>query len=224
VRLNEADQALRGQQQSALFAQLSEGNAAAWTAAASLQGVEFELAALVREHITLQEQCARLTVRAPCGGTVLGLCAADEKGRWLEHGTEVCRVGNAQVLRAVVLVEPADRELIGPGKAAQVRVHGGGSAYWPGMVIEVAQVEAKSIPEQLSRRAGGDVATQADPLTRGEKPYQPHYLCAVRLHTVDPMLHPGALGRVRIEAGSQTLCWRFRWFLGAMFNWTPQSG
>jgi len=43
-----------------------------------------------------------------------------------------------------------------------------------------------------------------------DKPRQQHYLCAVRLQAIDPCLNTGALGRVRIEAGSQTLWWRLR--------------
>ena len=86
------------------------------------------------------------------------------------------------------------------------------------MVTEIAQVEAKSIPAPLSNRAGGDVATQQDPVSRAEKPYQQHYLCAVRLQTTDPAIHTGAMGRVRIDAGSQTLWWRFRRYLVATFG------
>ncbi len=34
-----------------------------------------------------------------------------------------------------------------------IRVHGGASHQWPGVVTEVAQVDAKSVPPQLSSRA-----------------------------------------------------------------------
>jgi hypothetical protein len=142
----------------------------------------------------------------------------EDGGKWLEKGAEVCRVGNDRVLRAVLLVAPADHELVAPGARAWIRVHGGGSRHWPGVVTEIAQVDAASIPAALSRRAGGDVATKQDPVSKAEKPYHPHYLSAVRFQRTDGCIHPGALGRVKIEAGSQTLWWRFQRYLAGTFN------
>src|SRR5262249_47642366 len=159
-----------------------------------------ELKALAQEHAVLREQLDRLVLRAPCDGTVLGLVPAEDRGKWLEHGAELCRVGNDRVLRAGLLVEPADHEVGVPGGRASIRVHGCGARHWPGVVTEIAQVDAGSIPPALSRRAGGDVATKQDPVSRAEKPYHPHYLSAVRFQRVDATVHPGALGRVKIEA------------------------
>jgi putative peptide zinc metalloprotease protein len=217
LRLNEADQALRQKQKATLLAQLGEAGAEG-QAAEALQQTEFELRALAQEAQTLREQLDRLTLRAPRDGRVMALLPAEEKGRWLENGVDVCRVGDERALRAVLLVAPADHELVGPGSRAWIRVHGGASHQWPGVVTEVAQVDAKSVPPQLSSRAGGDVATQQDPMSKAERPYQPHYLSAVRFQRVDGVLQPGVLGRVRIEAGSQTLWWRFRRYLATTFN------
>ena len=80
-------------------------------------------------------------------------------------------------------------------------------------------MDAKNVPPQLSSRAGGEVVTQQDPVSKAEKPYQPHYLSAVRFQRIDGLVQPGVLGRVRIEAGSQTLWWRFQRYLATTFNW-----
>ncbi len=56
------------------------------------------------------------------------------------------------------------------------------------------------------------MVTQQDPVSKAEKPYQPHYLSAVRFQRIDGLVQPGVLGRVKIEAGSQTLWWRFQNF------------
>jgi len=218
LQVNEADQALRLQQKNALLAQPADSIAAESQVAEGLQQAEFDLTALVQEHATLREQRARLVLRAPRGGTVLGLCSPEDKGKWLDRGTEFCRIGNVQTLRAVLLVPPGDHELVGPGKRAWVRVHGGGGERWPGVVTEIAQVEAKSIPAPLSSRAGGEVATQQDPLSKTDQPCQQHYLCAVRLQVVDPVLQAGAMGRVRVDAGSQTLWGRFRRYMATTFG------
>jgi putative peptide zinc metalloprotease protein len=219
LRVNEADQALRHKQKAAQLADLADAGPGEEQALTGLQQTEFELKALRQEHAVLCEQLDRLVLRAPCDGTVMGLVPAEDKGKWLENGAEVCRVGNDRVLRAVLLVEPADHELVVPGGRASIRVHGGGAQHWPGVVTEIAQVDAGSIPPALSRRAGGDVATRQDPVSKAEKPYHPHYLSAVRFQRVDATVHPGALGRVKIEAGARTLWWRFQRYLSTTFNW-----
>ncbi len=218
LRVNEADQALRHKQRAAQLAELLETVASEEQALTGLQQTEFELKALAQEYAVLREQLDRLVLRAPCDGSVMGLLPVEDAGKWLDKGAEVCRVGNERVLRAVLLVEPADHELVVPGARAWIRVHGAASHHWPGVVTEIAQVDAASIPPALSRRAGGEVATKQDPVSKAEKPYHPHYLSAVRFQRVDGLVHPGALGRVRIEAGSQTLWWRFQRYLAGTFN------
>jgi putative peptide zinc metalloprotease protein len=219
LRLNEADQSLRHKQKVAQLADLVDAGPGEEQALTGLQQTEFELKALAQEQAVLREQLDRLVLRAPCDGTVMGLVATEEKGKWLENGAELCRVGNDRVLRAVLLVEPADHELVMAGGRASIRVHGCGAQHWPGVVTEIAQVDAGSIPPALSRRAGGDVATKQDPISKAERPYHAHYLCSVRFQRVDGCVHPGALGRVKIEAGAQTLWWRCQRYLSSTFNW-----
>jgi putative peptide zinc metalloprotease protein len=219
LRVNEADQVLRSEQRSSHTAGLTEGSTPGDQVAVSLQHTEYELKALEREHATLQERRDRLTLRAPCDGVVLGLGSPELKGKWLEKGTELCRLGNTGSLRAVLLVEPADHRLIAVGGRAVVRVHGRGLQHWEGVVTEIAQVDANKIPPQLSSRAGGEVATQQDPDSRLEKPRQQHYLVAVRVQDPDGAIQPGVLARVKIEAGSQTGWWRLRRYLAKTFSW-----
>jgi multidrug efflux pump subunit AcrA (membrane-fusion protein) len=218
LRVNEADRALRLRQKTALLAQLTEAGRGGGETAADLQEAEFVLKTLLRERATLREQYERLTLRAPGDGVVLGLCSLEDRGKWFDAGAELCRVGGPQALRAVLLVPAADHELIGPGKRAWLRVHGGGSAQWSGVVADVAQVEATTVPPQLAGQAGGEVATQHDPVSKTDAPYHPHYLCAVRLMAADAVLQSGVLGRVRIEAGWQTPWWRLRRYLASAFG------
>jgi putative peptide zinc metalloprotease protein len=219
LRLNEADQALRDRQQGTLALQLEEAGAEERSVAASLQQTAHELNALRSEHATVQHQCERLTLRAPCDGVVLGLCPREWKGKWLEKGIEVCRVGDPRGLRAVLLVEPSDQRRIVPGATAQVRVHGWGSRREVGQVTAVSPIDAARVPPQLAVRNGGEVGTEQDPVTREERPRQPHYLVAVKLAGEDAALQPGVLGRVKIETTAQTGWWRLRRFLGQTFHW-----
>jgi hypothetical protein len=181
--------------------------------------LDHELIDLARLKETLQAQRHGLVLRAPCDGVVLGLPNWEAKGKWLKEGAELCAVGAPHALRALVLVEPADRQLIKSGDRAWFLSHGGGAKAWPGQVADVAQVDAQDIPPQLSSRAGGEVVTQQDPVAKQEKPFKPHYLVAVPLDAVDARLQVGALGVVSVEAGSYTLWWRARRFLGTTFGW-----
>jgi putative peptide zinc metalloprotease protein len=218
LRLNETDQALRGRQLSGQVAFLTEAGPGADLPGGVVPQTELELRALIREQGLLREQRDRLTLRAPAGGIVMGL-ADDLKGKWLEKGTEVCRVADPAALRAVLLIGPADHEVIGPGRRAWVRVHGRGWSCWEGTVQEVAEADARAIPPQLSSRAGGDVATEQDPVSKAEKPRSQHYLVAVRLREPGPRLKPGLLARVKIEAPPRTAWWHCHRYLAATFGW-----
>jgi putative peptide zinc metalloprotease protein len=219
LRLNEADQALRLEQQRAEVAHLTETAARDRETDGGLGAVEFEVQSLRQQHALLRRQREQLTLRAPRDGVLLGLPSREEVGKWLERGTELCRVGDGRALRAVLLVEPSDHPWVVPGSAARFRVHGGGARCWTGEVRDIAQVEARAIPAPLSHHAGGEVATEQEAATRQETPRSPHYLVSVSLGRADRMIHPGALGRVQMRAGSQTLWWRLQRYLATTFNW-----
>lgn len=217
ARVNETDQGLRLEQQRALAAHVAAAREAG--ARADLARAELELRSLRQQHRILDMERQRLVLRAPRDGVVVGLAAQEDQGKWLPAGTEVCRVGAERALRVVLLLEPSDHVRVASGNPARVRVHGCGSLSWPGVVSEVAQVEARGIPEQLARRAGGEVETDPDPGSRQEAPRRQHYLVSIRLERADRRIHPGALGRVQVSTGSQTLWWRLRRYLATNFNW-----
>lgn len=218
LQVAEAEGELKKQQQSAHLAELTEPLGQENPGLDALQA-QFDLKTIAKQQATFREQLGQLVLRAPCDGVVLGLPMLQDKGKWLEKGTELCRIGNTQTLRAVVLVDPADHKLVARGNSAKVRIHGGGSSHWNGVVTGIAQVEAKNVPPQLTQRAGGDVATQQDPITRTDKPNEQHFLVGIRLQESSSMLHPGILGRVKIDAGSYTLWTRLRGYLGTTFHW-----
>jgi multidrug efflux pump subunit AcrA (membrane-fusion protein) len=218
LRVNEADQALRSEQLSGQAARLADGGPGSEAAGDDTGRAEAELQALAREHRLLTEQRDRLTLRALHDGVVMGLSPQELRGRWLEKGAEVCRVGDPRALRAVLVIDPAEHRLIAGAHAASVLVHGRRGCR-PGTVTDVALVDAASIPPQLSAHAGGEVATDRDPVTRAEKPRSQSYLVSVRLEAPDPTVQPGVLGRVRIEAPPRTGWWRLERYLVKTFGW-----
>jgi putative peptide zinc metalloprotease protein len=216
LQLNEADQALRLQQQRELISLVAETTAD--RAAADWQLADYELQSLQRQHSALQRQQDMLVLRAPRAGTVVGLPPRDLVGKWWDKGAELCRISNDQALRAVFLVEPADQPHLRTGNAARLLIHGSGGLVFPGVVKDIAQVDARSIPPHLSSEAGGETAAQRDPVTGQVRPQQQRYLAAIHLTEFNATLHPGVLARVQIEVEPQTLWWRFSRFLRATFR------
>jgi putative peptide zinc metalloprotease protein len=212
LRVNEAEQGLKRQQQLALVGQLAE----AWNSEEDGHFAllaDFEHRALLQQHASLSRQAGRLTLRAPCDGVVMGLRSVEEKGKWLDKGTELCHVGNPGALRAIMLLDAAEHGLLARGRHASFAVHGGGGRSWHGVVMGLSSLEAKHIPPQLALRSGGEVATDKDPLSQHEKPRLQHFQVAVRIPDNSDLLHPGVMGRLKIEVASQTLWTRLRLLL-----------
>ena len=218
ARLNEADQTLRAEQLQALLGQLAvhENPGAQWDSRAEIQQ---ELQTLAHQYGNLKARVGDLILRAPCDGTLMGFPSWEFLGKWLADGTPFCQIGDDRQLRMLILLEPADRQLIDAGKTVRFRCHGLSSVTWQGEVSTVAQVDARDMPVQLSYRLGGDVASKPDPVNKTEKPDKQHFLVSATLHDVDKRLQVGTLGQVRIDAGSQTCWWRLRRYLGTTFHW-----
>lgn len=218
LRLVSADQTLRQDHQRALASYISETRRGD-RAAGEWKQTEYELDGLRQHQEQLQRQREHLMVRAPRSGRVTGLPEVDHLGRWYEPGEGLCRVESSQQLRVVFLVKPADQAQVPPQGRAELRLHGSAGRTWSGRVSDVALVDARSIPPQLSSQAGGEVAAQADAVSRLMQPHSPHYLVTIHLDRPDALLQPGMLGRVRLAAESETLARRARRYLAETFHW-----
>jgi multidrug resistance efflux pump len=219
MKLSEADQRLRLQQQQAQVTWLTETRGAEAGLTNDLEQTKFELESARQQSLLFRKQAEGLTLRAPRAGMIQGLPTRDTLGKWLERGAELCKVGDPGSLRAVLLLEPSEHQRVQLGSPARIHPHGGEAHSVLGVVSEVSRLDARSIPPQLSAHAGGDVMTQQDPGSGQEKPQEPCYLVAVRLCEQNHRLQPGAMGRVRIEAESKTLAWRLRRWLALTFNY-----
>ena len=207
LRLTEADQALRHDQFQALLGQQAVfANAGAeWD---SRTEIVHELETLAQRNAMLKARAADLVLRAPCDGILMGFPGWETTGKWLVEGTPICQIGDQRRLRLLILLEPADRQLVEVEQPIRFRVHGVSSATWQGQVASAAQVDARDIPVQLSHRLGGEIASKPDPVNKTEKPDKQLFLVSAKLANVDDRLQVGTLGQVRIEIGSQTGWWR----------------
>jgi len=217
-RLVEADQSLRAEQGQALTSQLAVLDIPV-NDSESLGEIRQELHTLAQQSATLKRRRDTLVLRAPCDGVVMGFPSWETQGKWLSEGTPLCRIGDAGQLRLLVLLEPADRQLLDGTKTTRFHGHHMGCNAWKGEVVEVARVDADEIPPQLSQRLGGDVLTTQDPQSHSEKPKKQCYLVSVHLTDSDHRLQVGAMGQVRMDVAASTTWWRFRRFLGTTFNW-----
>jgi multidrug efflux pump subunit AcrA (membrane-fusion protein) len=171
----------------------------------------------------LREQQDRLILRAPIDGTVMKLIQKDQLGNLVPRGIELCSIGDTSKLRAIMMITPADKDLIHENDEAWVRIHGRGYNYWKGHVSSIASAEAKEVPPQLSSKAGGDIATETKGDEKGQKqterPQSQHFMVTVDLDEADVAIHPGVMGRVKITLPARTLAWRFYRYLNSTLNW-----
>jgi len=220
LELNQIGQAFRQSQRAALIAGMQISGASAAALAHELRTVSAEIERLRQEEKFLRDEQKLLILRAPCDGKVMKLLEIEQKGRFLEKGQVVCEVGDDAALCAILLVPPSERSLIAPGKKAWLFVKGVGITETAGYVREISAVEAKdNIHPALTVKAGGEIPTVQDPQTGIETPEMQHYQVMVGFDRLTPVVHPGVRGRVKIEAGSETLWWRFRRYLATTFNW-----
>ncbi|HQR06972.1 MAG TPA: HlyD family efflux transporter periplasmic adaptor subunit [Gemmatales bacterium] len=182
-----------------------------------------ELDKLEHSRQLLRKQQERLVLRAPIDGTVMKLIPREQLGNLIPRGSELCSVGDETKLRAVFLVQPADKHLIEENDEAFVRIHGRDYNYWKGHITSIANKETNEIPHQLSTKYGGDVATetkQAEGEQRQiERPQSQHFMVTVDLDEFDKSIHPGVMGRVKVVVAPRTLAWRFYRYLNSSLNW-----
>lgn len=182
-----------------------------------------ELDKLEHTQQLYRQQQERLVLRAPMDGTVMKLVPKEQLGNLLPRGSELCLVGDPTKLRAIFLVEPSDKDLIREGDEAQVRIHGRGFNYWKGHISTIANKETSEIPNQLSSKYGGNVATetkQAEGEQRQvERPQSQHFMVTVDLDEYDAAIHPGVMGRVKVSVPPRTFAWRFYRYLNSTLNW-----
>jgi putative peptide zinc metalloprotease protein len=164
-----------------------------------------------------EKEMARLTLKAPVDGVVIGLPQIDEIGKtWdKDQNPLFCSVGDPKRLRVLLPVPPADYDLIrdelrrDPQKkmAATIRVHGRGANLWEGYVAELPQSEAKEIPPALSSKGGGPLAVRPSSDPNHLIPQSQVYLLCVDIKEPDGAIALGTLAHVKIHPEYRSAAW-----------------
>ena len=179
----------------------------------------------------------RLVLKAPAGGIVLpGPFApqppkTDEQlpgwsgspfeeknlGATLTSGVMFCRVGDSKRLEAMLVIDQADIDFIRDGQDIEILLDAmPGEPLWS-RIEDIAEVDMKESPKQLSNKSGGDLATETDE-SGIERPISTSYQARAWLDNPDGLMRIGMRGQAKIHAGSLTIWQRFWRFVNQTFR------
>jgi putative peptide zinc metalloprotease protein len=187
------------------------------------------LAALNQQVARLNEDLAKLTIRAPQAGIIVpppsrsvperkGKQLASWSGRplerrnlgaYLEASTLVCRIAEPGKLEAILAVDQADLDFVRADQTVDLLLASQPGQRLPGQISHVAEQNMEAASTRLTARAGGQLATRPDQAGI-ERPLSVVYQASVPLDDPTGQIVVGATGLARIHAGYQPL-WQRLW-------------
>ncbi|HZZ73974.1 MAG TPA: HlyD family efflux transporter periplasmic adaptor subunit [Pirellulales bacterium] len=197
----------------------------------TLRATENELAEKLRDR-------ARLTLLAPVSGMIIApqrtTTRPDEDGErlsgwtgtpldprnqqaWLQEGVLFCQIGDTNNMQAEIVVDQSDVEFVSAGQRVDLKLEQLPDRTFSSRIEQVAKIELKVSPKQLSHKAGGELVTKTD--SAGvERPESTSYEANALLTDPAAMLRPGLRGQAKIQVGYQSLGVRFARYLSKTFN------
>lgn len=206
-------------------------------ATAKIQSIEEGLARVKKQIEEQQSEAARLILRAPQAGTVMSPPWRPYKpgpdgqlpawhgtplqprnlGAPLEEGSVFCLVGNPKKMEAVLYVDQGDIDFVGIGQHVEIKLDELPFKTLEGTIKDVAPSESKYSPEQLSTKAGGELATKTDE-SGAEKPMSTAYQSLVLMDDPNGQLRVGLRGRAKIQTAPQTIGQRLKRLINQVIN------
>lgn len=168
------------------------------------------------KHIMME--MAKLTLRAPRDGVVIGLPQIEEVGkRWdREQNTLFCSIGDKTKVRVLAPLSPAEYELLNENykKAtvqnpleATIRVQGHDSKTWQGKISHLPKADAKDIPIQLSTKAGGPLAVKPGSEANRIIPQSQVFLVGIDFIEPDDSIAINTHAQVKIHNEYRSCAW-----------------
>jgi putative peptide zinc metalloprotease protein len=196
----------------------------------ALQTVEEQLA-------ERQQDTARLTLVAPVAGTVLpppdNPAKPNEQGQlpvWsgspldrrnlgalLTEGALFCQIGDPKRLEASLIIDQDDIEYVHRGDTLDIKLEELPGKTFRSEITEIANLDLKVSPKQLSNKSGGELITQTD-ASGVERPMYTSYQARAPLEDADGVLYLGLRGKAKIYTRWQTLGTRAWRYLTRTFN------
>ena len=200
----------------------------------SLQRIEEQLA-------EKKQDLDRLQLQAPIAGTVLPPPWTPRKeapdgqlagwygtplsqrnlGAYLEAKPPVlfCLIGNPEKMEANLVIDQSKIDFIKPGQHVEIKLEELPHDTFVGVINEIAKIDLKVSPRNLSAKMGGELATETD-AAGVERPLSTSY--QVRVFMDDPdaagLLRLGLRGRAKVHTDSQTLGRRAWRLIAETFN------
>jgi len=205
--------------------------------AAEIPRVEELLKSLRDQRRQLRERLEGLILRAPASGTVFappetppraavdGLLPVwsgtpfDEVnlGCTLESGVQFCQIADPSALSADLVIDQSSIELIEPRQMVEIVFEHAASETCVGVIEEISDEELQFSSTTLSKKSGGDIATETDPSGR-ERPLSASYRARVLLADEAQALLPGLRGRAKVRTAPQSAAARLSRLLAETFR------
>jgi putative peptide zinc metalloprotease protein len=208
-------------------------------ASASLQipQVEETLEAVEEQLQDKRSDLDRLKLVAPVAGTILPPPELPEKpdpggqlptwsglpfqkknlGALLTESTLFCQIGDPKRLEASLVIDQDDIEFIHKGDILDIKVDELPHTTFRTQIAEIANLDLKVSPKQLSNKSGGEVITETD-ASGVERPMNTSYQASAPIDDEDGLLYLGLRGKAKIYTHWQTIATRsWRW-LTRTFN------
>jgi putative peptide zinc metalloprotease protein len=214
-------------------------------ASLQVQQLREVLAAVTQQLTEKQQEFERLKITAPVAGVVIPAPvkpAHKEEGKlpgWSGsplHPKNVgaafmasdmlCRIGDPHDLEAVLVVDQGDIEFVddatrdGRQPEVSIRLDAFPGTTLVGRVVEVAKVDLKVTPANLSSRAGGELDTKMD-ASGVQRPMSTSFQALVPLGKqgkLEGLIRPGLRGRAKIYTRWQSLGKRVYRYVARTFH------
>jgi putative peptide zinc metalloprotease protein len=185
------------------------------------------LASIEEQLKELEVDKSKLTLTAPRSGTVMpppwmkpredpegalpswsGTPLQPENvGCFLEKSTLFCLVGNQDEMEAILYVDQSDVGFVDIGQEVEVKVDELPHDVLRGTVEEISPDAVKVVPEHMSTKSKGELATETDESGK-EIPQSASFQVRVHLDDPDHVLRLALRGRAKVHCAPQTLATR----------------
>lgn len=83
-------------------------------------------------------------------------------GATLERSVPVCKIGWLESMEANLVIDQAVIDFVAPGQRVEMKLDNMPHETLEGVLVDIAPEEMRASPDNLSAKAGGDVATKTD--------------------------------------------------------------
>ena len=138
-------------------------------------------------------------------------------GSFLQAGTMVCLIGRPDEMKALLLIDRSDMEMVHTGQPVEILWDEYRSHRLQGTIRDIAKRSVIIPPRELSASAGGPLPTQPDS-SGGERPLVQYYEASVPLENLPMRILPGFRGQAKIRVANKTLVQRLTRLLNNLFQ------